>query len=360
MNNTDILIEKQENDFNPIEVKENLQNTLRHSPEVQKIISSTKYEMNDVIYFGEESSKQLSEFSGKLLNNVKSTEISESTELLNRLGKILKEVDINEIQKEPSKISKIFSNGKKRLDKLINKCSSIGKDLDAIQIELLKSIDEINKSNKQLEELFSKNLEYFKELEKYIVAGEVILEKLENEEIPKYLEIYNQTQDNVDQLKYSSLIQYKNIMEQRINDLRTAETVALQTLPSVKTIQVTNFLLMCQLNSSIIVGLPAFKNNLVIAINTKKQYIQQESYDKYKQTVNNLILSNSKNIANQAKKAAAESGNNFIEVSTLEESWNTLYNGILESKELQKEATQKRIENTKKLEQLQNEIKKNM
>ena len=68
------------------------------------------------------------------------------------------------------------------------------------------------------------------------------------------------TSNNVDlQFEISNLRQAENMLEQRVMDLKTAESIALQSIPMIKTMEFSNANLTRKINSAFIVTLPVFK-----------------------------------------------------------------------------------------------------
>ena len=148
------------------------------------------------------------------------------------------------------------------------------------------------------------------------------------------------------------------MLEQRTQDLRVAENVAMQTIPMLKTMEFSNINLIRKINSAFIITLPIFKQSLAQAIMLKRQRLQAEALSELDKKTNEMILKNATNTVEQAKLTAQMASGSSIKVDTLEKSWKTIVNGIEETKRIQDEARRQRAEDKVKLENIKNEFYK--
>ena len=213
------------------------------------------------------------------------------------------------------------------------------------------------KSNKQLDDMFNENVKYYEELTKYILAGEAAIDELKTSIIPEMEQKYSATNDSMAQMDLNQMKQVQNALEQRVYDLKLSQTVALQAMPSLRMIQVGNYNLMRKINSAFIVTLPVFKNCLVQALHLKRQALQSEALEALDKTTNEMIMRNAQNTADQSIKTAMQANSSSVDIETLQKAWNEIMRGVSETQRIQEEASQKRIEGTKQLEDLNRRIK---
>ena len=114
-----------------------------------------------------------------------------------------------------------------------------------------------------------------------------------------------------------------------------------------------------KINSAFIVTLPVFKQGLTQAIAIKRQAIQTKAMQALDEKTNELLLKNAQNTANQSKLATKLAGTSAVNVETLEQTWNIIKNGIIETQQIQEEARQKRAEGEQKLLSIQEDFIKN-
>ena len=153
--------------------RQKMNTELVNSKEVDELCSRIQIDnMESIVTFGAEAADEISKASDIVLNSMSLKQIEESSVMLKQLAKIMEKFDINEIKEEPGFFKKMFSNAKKQLDKILAKYHTMGDEVDKIYVELKKYEDEIKHSNRNLDQMFDANVEYYHKLVKYILAGE--------------------------------------------------------------------------------------------------------------------------------------------------------------------------------------------
>ncbi|MBR6670792.1 MAG: toxic anion resistance protein, partial [Ruminococcus sp.] len=282
-------------------------------------------------------------------------QLDESSEMLNTLAKIMEKFDIDEIKENKSVFGKLFDNLRKQLDKILAKYHTMGEEVDKIYVQLKKYESEIKESNRKLNQMFDANVQYYHELVKYILAGEQGCRELENYISQRQIDLES-TGDNSIQFEIQSLQQALMMLEQRTQDLRIAENVAIQSIPMIKTMEFSNMNLVRKINSAFIITLPVFKQALAQAIMLKRQRVQAESMAALDVKTNEMLIKNANNTVAQSKLTASLASTSAVKIETLESTWKTIVNGIDETKLIQENAKKKRIEDQARLEIIKNEF----
>ena len=348
----------EEKEFNIQVERKELVEKYENSAEVDEIASKIAiYDRESIVTFGNEVAEEIPKCSDTVLNSVNLSQINETAEMLALLGKIMDKFNINEITEKPGLFQKLFGNIKKQLEKILDKYHTMGEEVDKIYIKLKQYEEEIKQSNKKLDMMFQTNINYYQELMKYILAGEQGIKELDAY-IQQRVEEFNRTNDKSIQLDLNTLYQAKEMLEQRTQDLRIAENVAIQSIPMLKTMQFSNVNLIRKINSAFIITLPIFKQALSQAILLKRQRIQAEAMSALDKKTNEMLIKNAQNTAEQAKLTAQLASGSSIKIETLETTWKTIMTGIEETKKIQEEAAKKRIEDQKRLEVIKNDFKK--
>ena len=257
--------------------------------------------------------------------------------------------DIEEIKDNPGLFGKLFGNMRKQLDKILDKYHTMGDEVDKIYVQLKQYESEIKQSNRKLNQMFEANVGYYHELVKYILAGEQGCRELEAYIAQRQADM-EATGDNSIQFEIQSLQQSLMMLEQRTQDLRTAENVAMQSVPMIKTMEFSNMNLVRKIYSAFIVTLPVFKQALAQAIMLKRQKIQAEAMSALDQKTNEMLIKNARNTVEQSKMTAQLASGSSIKIETLETTWRTIVNGIDETKQIQENARKQRIEDQARLE----------
>ena len=336
--------------------RQQLNTTLTNSKEVDDIVSTIEvYNLDTIVSFGSEVAEEISRASDVVLNNTNMSQLDDSSELLNTLTKIMNQFDIDELKENPGLFGKLFGNLRKQLDKIIDKYHTMGDEVDKIYVQLKKYEAEIRQSNRKLDEMFQANVNYYHELVKYILAGEQGCKEIENY-IAKRQADMEATGDQSIQFEITSLNQSLRMLEQRTQDLRTAENVAMQSIPMIKTMEFSNMNLVRKINSAFIITLPVFKQALAQTIMLKRQRVQAEAMSALDQKTNELLMRNARNTVEQSKLTAQLASGSSIKTETLENTWKTIVNGIDETRQIQENARKQRIEDQARLETIKQEF----
>ena len=344
--------------FDIVADRQQMNTELVNSPEVDAIVSTIEIDnLESIVSFGSEAADEISKASDVVLNSMNMSQLDESSQMLVTLSKIMEKFDIDEIKEDPSLFGRIFGNMKKQLEKILAKYHTMGEEVDKVYVQLKKYEDEIKQSNRKLDQMFDANVEYYHQLVKYILAGEQGCRELEAY-IEKRKGDMASTGDNSIQFEITNLEQALMMLEQRTQDLRVAENVAMQSIPMIKTMEFTNMNLVRKINSAFIVTLPVFKQALAQAILLKRQKVQAEAMAALDQKTNEMLLKNAANTVETSKMAARLSSGSSVKIETLETTWRTIVSGIDETRRIQDDARKKRVEDQARLETIKTEFNK--
>ena len=205
--------------------------------------------------------------------------------------------------------------------------------------------------------MFEANVGYYHQLVKYILAAEQGCRELEAYIEQRQQDMQN-TGDTSIQFELTSLQNALMMLEQRTQDLRTAENVAMQSIPMIKTMEFSNYNLVRKINSAFIVTLPIFKQALAQAILLKRQKIQAEAMSELDKKTNEMLIKNAQNSVEVSKNTARLASGSSIQIETLETTWRTITSGIDETQRIQEESRRKRIDDQKRLEAIKEDFNK--
>lgn len=343
-------------EYDIVAERQKMNEQLVNSPEVDALVSTIELDnMETIVSFGAQTAEEISKASDIVLNSMSMTQIDHSGEMLNTLAKIMGKFDVEEIRDNPGLLEKMFGNLKKKLERILEKYHTMGDEIDKIYVQLKQYESEIKQSNRKLNEMFEANVQYYHDLVKYILAGEQGCREIEAY-IEKRQADMEESGDKSIQFELQSLQQSLMMLEQRTQDLRTAENVALQSIPMIKTMEFSNMNLVRKINSAFIVTLPVFKQALAQAIMLKRQRIQAEAMSALDEKTNEMLVKNAKNTVEASKLTAQLTSGSSIKIETLETTWRTIVSGINETKQIQENAKRKRIEDQQRLERIKAEF----
>lgn len=333
---------------------------LRTTPEVNAIVDNLDVtNMNAILTFGEKPAEAISTVSDKILHNVNLVKQEEVGEVMNSLTKIMSQFDMKDFENPDEKkgfIQKMFKKVQKTIDELIQKYDTMGSEVEKVYVTLKKYENEIMDMSDKQKELGEANINFYRELERYIVAGEMALEELDNKYIPQFEKKANESSDNLDVQNLEKLKQARDMLNTRIYDLQLAENVALQTLQTIQQVQQGNFLLVRTIKSEFIVTLPIFKQGITQAIMLKRQALIAKNVDAVRQTTDELIVKNAQNTATQATMMANLATRGAVSIEKLQESYQILQKGSTDAQEIIKKNMAKMEQDRKVLEQFKYEM----
>lgn len=325
---------------------------LKRNPQVLQLVAKIDHKNQvELLEFGREPANEISAFTGKILSTIKSSSMEESSELLKQLGKIMDKFDKKDFVEKKSLFGKMFKKGEKIIEKLFNKYQTMGGEIDKVFVEITKYENEMKKSTTTLEDLYDKNFNYFMELEKYIVAGELKVNQL-RQNLPR-VQQNAETGDQVALMELNTLQNAIELLDQRIYDLEMAKQVSYQSAPQIRMLQRGNTKLIGKINSAFVTTIPIFKTGLINAIAAKRQNLVAQSMSELDRRTNEMLLRNANDISKQSVDIARMSGQPSIKIETMEQTWDIIMNGMNETKAIEEENRKMREEGRLRLEALQ-------
>lgn len=347
--------------FNIALTKSQLQEQIINSDEIDKLTSQINVnDPNSIVKFGGPVAEEISKASDQVLKSMNINQVNDTGKLMTNLAAIMNQFDSKELVEEEGFFKKMFSNAKKELDKILGKYQTMGSEIDKIYVQLKGYEKEIGEANVKLETMFKANINYYQELLKYILAGEQGVKELDSYIADYQAKLDANPNDATIRMDLNNLQQVREILDQRVMDLKIAENVAMQTVPMLKTMQFSNLNLIRKINSSFIITMPVFKQSLAQAVMLKRQRVQADAMKALDEKTNEMLLKNAENTVFQSKMTAQLASGSSIQVETLEKTWQTIVTGIEETKQIQAQAKIKREEDAKRLEKLKEDFKNKM
>ena len=348
----------EEKPYDIIEDRDRTVAQLVNSDEIDRLTSQIDInDMTTIVTFGAETVEEISKASDVVLRSMNLGQMDESSKMLESLARIMSKFDIDEFKDNPKLFGRLLGNVRGQLERILAKYNTMGDEVDRIYVQLKGYESEIKRSNQKLEQMFQSNVQYFHELEKYIVAGDQGCKEIEDYMAQRQQDL-ERTGDQSISFELQTLEQAKTMLEQRTLDLRTAETVALQSIPMLKAMQYNNMNLVRKINSAFIITLPVFKQALAQAILLKRQKLQSDALSALDRRTNEMLLKNARNTVEQTKVTARLAGAPSIQADTLQKTWQTIVGGIDETRKLQASARDQRQQDQVKLEGIRRDFMK--
>lgn len=309
--------------------------------------------------YGSNTQKGIAQFSDTILAEVRSKDVGPVGDLMSDLMVKVKDLDIASLDGGHSLMDKIpfLKNMRQSVDRYLAKYDVMQTQIDKIQAQLESSRMALLKDIATYDKLYEKNVDYFQELQLYIVAGEEKVRELKDVTIPK---LYSEAQSSNEPMSMQVVKDFEdtvNRFEKRIFDLKTSKTLAIQTAPQIKLIQNNDKLLVDKVTDAVNNVIPLWKSQVVIALglNRQSQVIQMQK--DISNTTNELLERNAKNLRQNTIETAKEAERSIIDIATLKKVNEELITTIEETISIQNNARQARAEAEGELKQIESNLK---
>ncbi len=359
--------------------EENISNLTQNSKEVtdEKIEKSLNYDelsesekkavdefitkidvmdQNLVLQYGAKAQNKISAFSDNILEDVKTKDIGDTGELLANLVGEIKSFN-SSIGTSKKGIFKLFNSAKKEISTIIAKYNKIEKNVDTIENSLEKNKVTLLKDIALFDTMYDKNLEYFKEISLYIIAGERKLEELKNKTLPAAKAKFEETHEQLDAQKIQDLENQINRFEKKIYDLKTTRIISIQMAPQIRLLQNNDAELVEKIQSSITNTIPLWKNQMVLALGINNSKKALESQQAVSNLTNDMLKKNSETLKQGSIEIAEEAEKAIIDIETLKKTNQDLIETIDNVIKIHEEGHAKRMEAEAELENIEKELK---
>lgn len=313
------------------------------------------YDSTQILQYGAAAQNKISSFSDSILEDVKTKGAGETGELLADLVGQIKSFDSSIGPKKG--LAKLFYSVKREFDTILAKYNKIEKNVDTIEKGLDKSKIQLLKDISVFDEMYKKNLEFFKEISLYIIAGERKLEELRNEVLPELKKKAEETKEQVDVQKVQDMEAQINRFEKKIYDLKTTRIISIQMAPQIRMLQNNDAELVEKIQSSITNTIPLWKNQMVLALgitNAKRTLEQQKAVSNL---TNDMLVKNSETLKQGSIDIAKESERAIVDVETLKKTNKDLIETLDTVLKIHEDGRIKRAQAEEELQNIEKELK---
>ena len=205
--------------------------------------------------------------------------------------------------------------------------------------------------------MYELNLNYFKELSMYILAGKQKLDHARNTELPELLAKAEKSGLPEDTQKARDFAEMCNRFEKKIYDLELSRNVSLQMAPQIRLIQNNDTVMSEKIQSTLVNTIPLWKSQMVIAIgldhSTEAARAQREVTD----MTNALLKKNAEQLKLATVETAKEAERGIVDIETLQQTNQTLISTLDEVMKIQEEGREKRKNAEVELQKIEAEMR---
>lgn len=310
-----------------------------------------------ILQFGASAQNNISKFSDTVLEDVKTRSTGEVGDLLSDLVVEIKEFDSDLPTEEKKGIFGIFNSAKKQVEKIIAKYNKVENNISKIETQLENHKLQMMKDIAIFDTMYDQNLQYFKELSLYIIAGERKLEELRNVTLPELQRIAEETKEQADAQVVNDMVATINRFEKRIYDLKTTRIISIQMAPQIRLIQNNDSELVEKIQSSLINTIPLWKNQIVIALGITNAKNALGAQKQVSEMTNEMLKKNSELLKQGTIEVAKESEKAIVDIETLQKTNQDIIETLDKVLEIHENGKVKRQEAEQQLEKIEGELK---
>ena len=347
-----ITDEKIEKSLNYDELSEEEQKAVDEFNSKIDVMDSTQ-----VLQYGASAQNKISEFSDSVLEDVKTKNVGDVGDLLANLVSEIKSFDSAINTSEPKGLAKLFHSVKKEVNYIVAKYNKIENNIDTIEKGLENNKLQLLKDINLFDTMYDKNLDYFKEISLYIIAGERKLEELKTKVLPELKKKAEASNDQIEIQKVNDMETQINRFEKKLYDLKTTRIISIQMAPQIRLLQNNDAELVEKIQSSITNTIPLWKNQIVLALgisNSKKALKQQQAVS---ELTNDMLKKNSETLKQGSIDIAKESEKAIIDIETLKKTNRDIIETLDTVIKIHEDGRVKRAEAEKELETIEKELK---
>ena len=310
---------------------------------------------NAVAEYGKNIATQTSGYTDELLNLVQNKDLDETGQKLNQVVQVAQQLNTSSIlikKKNSGFFGGLMSKIKGAKNNIDMHFNTTKEQIDTLVKEIEKSQSGLKARVDTLDRMFHGVQSEYKQLGVYIAAG-----KLKQDEIQQEISTLTaQGQDQTTTQRVYDLNHLANNLEKRVSDLQVLQQSAMQTLPMIRIIQSNNLMLVDKFYAIKNITLPAWKNQISLAISLNEQKNSVQLANTIDDATNDLLKRNADLLHQNSVDTAKANQRSVIDIETLEHVQNTLIKTVNDVIQIQKEGMQKRAEATTRLRSLQDNL----
>ena len=306
-----------------------------------------------VLQYGAGSQKKIADFSETALSNVRTKDMGEVGNLLTGVVAQLKDFDTEEdkgffglFKKSGDKLS----NLKAKYDKAEVNITKICDAMESHQVVLLKDVAVLDK-------LYQLNLNYFKELSMYILAGKKKLAQAKSVELPELLEKAQKSGLPEDTQAAKDFAAMCERFEKKIYDLELTRTISIQTAPQIRMIQNNDNVMVEKIQTTLMNTIPLWKNQMVLALGIAHSNEAAQAQRQVNDITNALLKQNAERLHMASVETAKEAERGIVDIETLKKTNAELIQTLDDVMKIQSEGREKRIAAEAEMAKMENDLK---
>lgn len=305
-----------------------------------------------IMQYGGSAQKKIAGFSEQALSNVRTKDMEQIGDMISSLV-----IELKGFQIDNNKKPGLFKRARNQISEAKTRYDSVEKNVDKICGVLEKHKVVLLKDVAMLDQMYEKNLQYYKELTMYIIAGREKLDEVITKELPVLQEKAQKSGLAEDAQAANYLADMCNRFDKKLHDLELTRMVSIQMSPQIRLVQSTNNIMVEKIQSSLVNTIPLWKNQMVLALGMQHSESAIRAQREVTDITNQLLRANADTLKINTVNAARESERSIVDIETLKHTNQSLISTLDEVLQIQQDGRQKRREAEVELGRIEEELK---
>jgi len=317
---------------------------------------------NSIIFFGSKAQQELTTISDSMLEGVRNKDLGSAGKSLNHMVSVLRGFEVADF--DPNEKAGFFTRlwrklfgGVSPVAKFIQQYEGVRGQVDTVTDDLEGHKTVLLRDIASLDRLYTANLEYFHNLEAYILAGEQKLEHIEATMIPEAEAKAASSDEVLVAQELRDVRSGRDDLERRVHDLKLTRQVAMQGLPSIRLIQENDKGLVNKINSTLVNTVPLWRQQLAQAVTIFRSAEAAKSVRRASDLTNELLEKNSENLRTANRTVREELERGVFDVNAVKRANENLIATVEESLQIADEGKRKRADAERQLEVMEADLK---
>jgi uncharacterized protein YaaN involved in tellurite resistance len=312
---------------------------------------------NQILMYGAGAQQNIANFSENALNNVRNKDLGEIGDALSGLVVELRTLNFDDSDEDKGFFVKLFRKGKSQLEELKAQYTEVEGNVDKITTVLEQHQIALLKDVAMLDEMYALNLQYYKELSMYIIAGRKRLEEVRANDVEALRQKAAASGNAEDAQAYNDLVNMCDRFEKKLHDLELSRTVSLQMGPQTRMLQNNDVMMVEKIQSSLVNTIPLWKSQMVLALGLENARRATEAQTAVSEMTNELLKRNADKLKQGSVEIAKEAERSIIDIETLQYTNEQLIATLDEVMQIQRDGAVKRKEAEAELRRIEGELK---
>ena len=339
-------------------VKKEMEQTVL-SPEEQQMVDSFAKKIdientNQILQYGAGTQKKMADFSDAALENVRTQDLGEVGDLITQVVGELRDFDAAEEEKG---FLGFFKKQGSKIENMKNRYAKAEVNVQKITTSLQDHQMRLMKDSAVLEKMYAQNLNYYKELTMYILAGKQKLQEVRAGKL-KDLEAKAAASGLPEEAQEAKDLDSKcNRFEKKLHDLELTRTISLQTAPQIRLVQNNDTLMVEKIQTTIVNTIPLWKSQMVLALGIAHSTEAAQAQRQVTDLTNELLKKNAEALHLASTETAKESERGIVDIETLKQTNQELIATLDDVMNIQKEGRAKRAQAELEMRKMEEDLK---